>query len=49
MDDSERGSSVESVPIGGLRHPLEVVFQEGIVGGISIHHGIGPNGSTMKD
>jgi len=32
-----------------LRHPLEVVFQEGIVGGISIHHGIGPNGSTMKD
>lgn len=40
VDQTQRSSCVESIPVTGLRDPLEVVLQEGVVGGVCVHHGI---------
>ena len=40
VDDTERSSSVEPIPVCGLGYPLEVVLKEGVVGCIGIHHTI---------
>lgn len=49
MNDSKRSCGVEPVPVRGLSHPLEVVLEERVICGVSIHHSIRPNGSSMKD
>ena len=38
VNDTKRGSGIESVPVCGLGNPLEVVLQKGVVGGVGIHH-----------
>jgi len=49
MDDTKRSSGVEPVPVGSLGNPLEVVLEECVVGGVSIHHSVGPDCGSVKN
>lgn len=49
VNDTEWGSCVEPIPVSCLSYPLEVVFQEGVVGGVGVHHGVGPDSGSMED
>lgn len=49
VDDTQGGSSVESIPVCGLGNPLDVILQEGVVRGVGIHHSVGPDGGSVKN
>lgn len=49
MDDTKRSSGVEPVPVGSLGNPLEIVLEECVVGGVSIHHSVGPDCGSVKN
>ena len=40
VDESQRRSSAKSVPVGCLGDPWEVVLQECVICGVSVHDGI---------
>jgi len=49
VNDSKSGGSNESVPVCCSSSPLEVVFQEGVIGSVGIHDSVSPESSTVED
>jgi len=40
VDDTKSSGGVESVPVGSLGDPWEIVLQECVICGVSVHDGI---------